>query len=162
MVAAAAVTGAALVTGLDGGDASSQRPIAEQTGQEEAEGGKTRPPGQRPRTPAGTRAIRTAGSVVVGVVVVGIVVGGVVVGGVGGVGGVAGAVVEERLDAAEARDVVDAGVGGAQALVGADPARRKRTRRPAGQTAAAFTLRADYGIVAFHPHGIASAAGWRV
>ena len=157
MVAAAAVTGAALVAGLDGGDASSQRPIAEQTGQEEAEGGKTRPPGQRPRTPAGTRAIRTAGSVVVGVVVV-----GVVVVGVGGVGGVAGAVVEERLDAAEARDVVDAGVGGAQALVGADPARRKRTRRPAGQTAAAFTLRADYGIVAFHPHGIASAAGWRV
>ena len=137
LIAATAVAGAALVAHLDAPNATCERPVAPEAGQEEAERGQTRPSRRRPRPGTRARAVGTGGVAGVGRVVL----------------GVAGAVVEERLDATQAGDVVDASVGGTQALVVAHPGRRKGAGRPAGQTAAALAFRTDDGIVRFHADG---------
>jgi len=129
VLTATSVTGAALVAHFHAADAALERPIADEAGQQQSERRHAAPASQTPRSRTGARPISAAHLSVHPVRYVAITV--------------ASAVIEKRFDAAETRGVVDASVGRTQALVVTHPRRRKRTRRPARKTSAAFALGTD-------------------
>ena len=149
----ASVTGAPLVAHLDDLDSTLEWPVAGQTGQQEADRCQTPPTSHAPVGGARTRPVsqRRCSAVRVVVLVVEVMVAIVVIvsaaaaaaAAVDAVILVAGAVVEERLDAAEARGVVDAGVGRTEHLVAAEPLGGQGARRAARLAPAPRTLRTD-------------------
>jgi len=133
VLTATSVTGAALVAHFHAADAALERPIADEAGQQQSERRHAAPASQTPRSRTGARPISAAHLSVQPVrnVAISVAIS------------VASAVIEKRFDAAETRGVVDASVGRTQALVVTHPRRRKRTRRPARKTSAAFALGTD-------------------